>query len=438
MHQDSQRFGPQLQPNMVEVAYCEVHLEPAWLFCEDDQVTLCSTCFQSPEHKHHVVHGVQQAAESYRKLFQEILNTLKEKVEVTKSILCDEQERMMMIQEEEQNFKEMIESEYRTRLRVLSEEDEGHLLRAPGCRPALSLGEASRNQFFEAAAELVENPQGTLQRLSHLGRENMNKLKESEVRVCQQICSLQSFTTELEKKCRGPTLALLKDAKYCLERSESLLVQCLQPAHLTDLSLCSPGMSKMPRALHRRVTLDPRTAHPCLVLSEDLRSVTVGNTWQDVPGSPGRFDFGATVLGIESFSSGRHYWEVEVEKATKWQLGICQDPAHRRGPMPTASGDKVLLMGAVMGTECTFWVFPPLKKVSLRKPMHKAGLFLDCEYGHISFYNVTQRTLIYNFSQLPFQGPVRPVFSLCIPNGDTNSDSLTVSSGHAPSRSDDC
>uniref|UniRef100_H0X8H3 Tripartite motif family like 2 n=2 Tax=Otolemur garnettii TaxID=30611 RepID=H0X8H3_OTOGA len=427
----TKRFSLQLQPNMAEDSYCEIHLEPAWLFCEDDQVTLCSTCFQSPEHKHHVVRGVQEAAESYRKLFQEILHTLREKVEVAKSILGEEQERMVMIQEEEQNFKEMIESEYRTRLRLLSEEDEVSLLRAPGCRPALSSGEASLNQFFEAAAEPVEKPQETLQRLRHLGRENRNKLKESEIRVSEQICSLRSLTAELEEKCRGPALLMLKDAKYCLERSESLLVQCLQPAHLTDLSLCQPpGMSKIPRALHRHITLDPRTAHPCLVLSEDLRSVTVGNTWQDVPGSPGRFDFSATVLGVESFSSGRHYWEVDVEKATKWQLGICQDPAHRRGPRPTTSGDKILFMEAVMGTDCTFWVFPPLKQVSLKKPMHKVGLFLDCEHGHISFYNVTQRTLIYNFSQLSFQGPLRPVFSLCIPSGDTSSDSLTVSSGH--------
>ncbi|KAI5943764.1 putative E3 ubiquitin-protein ligase TRIML2 [Manis javanica] len=45
-----------------------------------------------------MVHGLQEAAERGRKLFQKIANTLKGKLEVAKSILADEQERMVMIQ----------------------------------------------------------------------------------------------------------------------------------------------------------------------------------------------------------------------------------------------------------------------------------------------------------------------------------------------------
>lgn len=49
-----------------------------------------------------------------------------------------------------------------------------------------------------------------LQRLNFLGRENMKKLKDSEVRLSEQICSLQQITTELEKKCRQPASVLLQ------------------------------------------------------------------------------------------------------------------------------------------------------------------------------------------------------------------------------------
>lgn len=49
-----------------------------------------------------------------------------------------------------------------------------------------------------------------LQRLNSLGRENMNKLRESEVRLYEQIISLHSVTAELEKKCGEPSLVLLK------------------------------------------------------------------------------------------------------------------------------------------------------------------------------------------------------------------------------------
>nr|XP_055132649.1 probable E3 ubiquitin-protein ligase TRIML2 isoform X3 [Symphalangus syndactylus] len=365
----SKRLSPRLQHNITEDAYCETHLEPARLFCDVDQITLCSKCCQSQEHKHHMVCGIQEAAENYRKLFQEILNTSREKLEAAKSILTDERERMAMIQ-----------------------------------------------------------------RLGHVGRENMKKLKESEARVSKQICSLRKLIVELERKCGEGALALLKNAKYSLERSKSLLLVHLEPAHITDLSLCHiRGLSSMFRVLQRHLTLDPETAHPCLALSEDLRTMRLRHGQQEGAGNPERLDFSAMVLAAESFTSGRHYWEVDVEKAARWQVGIYRGSADTKGSTARASGEKVLLTGSVMGTEWTLWVFPPLKRLFLEKKLDTVGVFLDYEHGQISFYNVTEMSLIYNFSHCAFQGALRPVFSLCIPNGDTSPDSLTISPQRGPS-----
>ncbi|XP_036749980.2 probable E3 ubiquitin-protein ligase TRIML2 [Manis pentadactyla] len=368
-----------------------------------------------------MVHGLQEAAEHGRKLFQKIANTLKEKLEVAKSILADEHERMVMIQEEEQNFREMIESEYRIRFRLMIE-DEMKFRSLPGAVSNLTPREASLSQPSTCAAELKEKAQETLQKLKDLARENMNKLKESEVRLADQVCSLHKTIAELEKKCGQHPSTLLENARSSLERSEALLLQCLEPARITDLSACQiAGMSEVLKGLQRPLTLDPNTAHPCLVLAEDLRSVRLRKVQQAVPGNPGRFDFSATVLAAESFTSGRHYWEVDVDKAAKWQLGVCRD-----GDVAHACGQKVLLMGCMMGTDYTLWAFPPLQRVHSRKQMHHVGVFVDYECGQIAFYDVTKGALIYIFSYLSFQGALRPVFSLCIPSGGTDSDSLSL------------
>ena len=69
------------------------------------------------------------------------------------------------------------------------------------------------NEMVELASKRncqLLNKEMLLQRLNFLGRENMKKLKESEVRLSEQICSLQQITAELERKCRQPASVLLQ------------------------------------------------------------------------------------------------------------------------------------------------------------------------------------------------------------------------------------
>ncbi|NXI74416.1 TRI39 ligase, partial [Anseranas semipalmata] len=53
------------------------------------------------------------------------------------------------------------------------------------------------------------------------------------------------------------------------------------------------------KKLQASVTLDPDTAHPDLVLSEDRKSVRRGEGRRDLPDNPERFDYWPFVLGYQ-------------------------------------------------------------------------------------------------------------------------------------------
>ncbi|NWH25817.1 TRI11 ligase, partial [Grus americana] len=53
------------------------------------------------------------------------------------------------------------------------------------------------------------------------------------------------------------------------------------------------------KKLQAIVTLDPNTAHPDLILSEDRKSVRRGEGRRDLPDNPERFDYWPFVLGCQ-------------------------------------------------------------------------------------------------------------------------------------------
>ncbi|PNJ24984.1 TRIM21 isoform 3, partial [Pongo abelii] len=69
------------------------------------------------------------------------------------------------------------------------------------------------------------------------------------------------------------------------------------------------GLKKMLRTCAVHITLDPDTANPWLILSEDRRQVRLGDSQQSIPGNEKRFDSYPMVLGAQHFHSGKHYWE---------------------------------------------------------------------------------------------------------------------------------
>ncbi|XP_043352731.1 butyrophilin subfamily 1 member A1-like isoform X4 [Dermochelys coriacea] len=155
------------------------------------------------------------------------------------------------------------------------------------------------------------------------------------------------------------------------------------------------------------VTLDPDTANPWLVLSEDRKRVSRGDkrrTWRN---NPERFDTCPCVLGAERFAGGRRYWEVGVGDETGWDLGVCRESVRRKGGVTLTPEAGYWAVGLVAGRYEAGTDPPTPLPVSVRPG--RVGIFLDYEAGEVSFYNVTDGSHLFTFTGT-FSGTLRPCF----------------------------
>ncbi|XP_027991201.2 butyrophilin-like protein 9 [Eptesicus fuscus] len=174
------------------------------------------------------------------------------------------------------------------------------------------------------------------------------------------------------------------------------------------------------------VTLDSASAHPSLEVSQDGKSVSSRGAAlvPAVPGDPHRFTEQTCVLSHQRFRTGRHYWEVDVGRRSRWFLGACLEAVARAGPARLSPAAGYWVMGLWNG--CEYFVLEPQRRaLTLRVPPRRVGIFLDCEAGKLAFFNVSDGSHIFTFTD-PFPGPLCAYFRPRAPDGSKHPDPLTI------------
>ena len=152
------------------------------------------------------------------------------------------------------------------------------------------------------------------------------------------------------------------------------------------------------------MTLDPNTAHPDLILSEDLTSVRDSDERQQLPDNPERFDEYACVLGSEGFNSGTHCWDVEVGESILWEVGVMTESLQRKGDFTSMSGRWFV------------WYYDgkyrarsppqPDNLLTVKQKLQRIRVQLDWDRGKLSFSdpvnNTHLHTLTHTFTERVF------------------------------------
>ncbi|XP_008277937.1 pyrin [Stegastes partitus] len=193
-------------------------------------------------------------------------------------------------------------------------------------------------------------------------------------------------------------------------------------------NLSSVELKRIP-AFAVDVKLDPNTAHQCLVLSADGKKVRDGGQTPKLPDAPGRFDSFGSILGLNGFTSGRSYWEVEVANKTGWDLGVARGDANRKGKLTLNPENGYWVTVHYENKKYAALTAPPIS-LPLKEEPQKVGVFVDYEEGLVSFYDVTTQSHIYSFTECSFREPIFPYFSPHLQQNGKNVDPLVISAVH--------
>ncbi|XP_060781037.1 E3 ubiquitin-protein ligase TRIM39-like [Neoarius graeffei] len=383
---------------------CQKHERPLELFCRDDQTCVCQFCTEG-DHKNHNTVPIEEIGERKTQLG-------KTQTDVQQMI----QGRLKKIQE----IKHSVELSKR------STEKE----------------KADSVEVFTALIRSIERSQAELLEVMEEKQKAAERQAEGLIKELEQeITVLKRRDTELEQ------LSHTEEHLHLLQIYSSMC----SPPHTknwteisinTDLSgdTVRTALSQLQKTLNEKltktlddklketvdVTLDPDTAHPDLILSADGKQVTLGDKRQNLPDTPQRFDYCVCVLGKQSFSSGRFYYEVQVRGKTAWDLGVVRENINRKGMITLKPQNGFWTVALRNENQYQACAGPPVP-LTLREKLETVGVFVDYEEGLVSFYDVKSRSHIYSFTGQSFTEKLYPFFSPSLNYGGKNSAPLIIS-----------
>uniref|UniRef100_A0A8D3AIK1 B30.2/SPRY domain-containing protein n=1 Tax=Scophthalmus maximus TaxID=52904 RepID=A0A8D3AIK1_SCOMX len=231
--------------------------------------------------------------------------------------------------------------------------------------------------------------------------------------------------------------AILLTDTYNPETRQELSVHMKFIQNLLDILSMLPFLYKNVKHVSpdsTEVCLDAETAHPKLIISHQGDRATYTNTWQQLEDQPGRFDTTLNVISLQSFSFGRHYWEIDVTGKTYWELGVTYPTISRKGTTEDCwlgRGDESWCVEFFDG-EYTAWHGGVPHQLPFTKRFCRIGVICSFPAGLVTFLEADKMAPLFSFCAGTFSDCLH--LALC-PGHDhngTNANPIVICNAPSP------
>lgn len=285
---------------------CPVHGKVLEYYCTEDSVCVCASCRWDGEHTGHQAGSLEEAAKKKLKPVLEKVTLEREKLEKNVQSL---QERRTKAQEVAAKAKQRVTAELSNIKKQLEDLEK------------MVLDDISRWQM-----QISQTVQQLETRKDHLSR------KISHFEGLRDLADPLTVLQDQELDLYDTEEALPGDLEFP-DLQEDLISNTLHK--LSDIVTRAKMWIQKPAD----IMLDISTTANSLCISDDLKSAFWTELELPYPKTPERLQH-CGVLSLSSFSSWRHYWEVDTSQSNNWKVGMCYPSINRINRISMIGQDK--------------------------------------------------------------------------------------------------